>query len=45
MFRAPVFEDSVTGKPNPVECRPDLPGNIYISAQMAADAQAKVINQ
>jgi ribose transport system substrate-binding protein len=45
MFRAPVFEDSVTGKPNPVECRADLPGNIYLSAQMAADAQAKVINQ
>jgi ribose transport system substrate-binding protein len=45
MFRAPVFEDSVTGKPNPVECRSDLPGNIYLSARMAADGQAKVINQ
>ncbi|GAB0113640.1 hypothetical protein AcidC75_11640 [Acidisoma sp. C75] len=45
MFRAPVFENSVTGKPHPVECRPNLPGNIYLSAQMSPDAQAKVINQ
>lgn len=43
-FRAPVFENSVTGKPHPVECRPDLPGNIYLSAQMSATEQAKVIN-
>ena len=45
MFRAPIFEDSVTGKPHPVECRTDLPGDIYMSAEMSADDQAKVINQ
>jgi ribose transport system substrate-binding protein len=45
VFKAPVFENSVTGKPNPVECRPNLPGNIYLSAQASPAAQAKVINQ
>ena len=33
-FKGPVFEDSVSGKPNPVQCKPDLPGDVYLSAQM-----------
>jgi ribose transport system substrate-binding protein len=44
-FNAPVFENSVTGQPHPVECRSDLPGNIYLSSQASATDQAKVINQ
>jgi ribose transport system substrate-binding protein len=43
-FKAPVFEDSVSGKPNPVECDKQLPGDIYLSAQLDKDAQAKAIN-
>lgn len=45
IFKAPVFENSVTGKPHPVECRKDLPGAIYLSAEMSPDEQAKVINK
>ena len=44
-FPALVFEDSVTGKPNPVECKADLPGDIYLSAQMSAAAQAKLVKK
>lgn len=44
-FDAPIFENSLTGKPNPVECRTDLPGNIYLSSQVSPADQAKVINQ
>jgi ribose transport system substrate-binding protein len=43
-FKGPVFENSVTGQPNQVECRPDLPGAIYLSAQLSADNQAKAVN-
>ena len=45
IFKAPVFEDSVSGKPNTVQCRKDLPGDIYLSAEMKADDQAKAINK
>lgn len=45
IFKAPVFEDSVSGKPSPVQCRADLPGAIYMSGEMSADNQAKAINQ
>lgn len=34
------FENSLTGKPNPVECQPSLPGDIYLSAQLSGAAQA-----
>jgi ribose transport system substrate-binding protein len=34
----------VTGKPHPVQCRKDLPGQIYLSAQLSADDQAKAVN-
>jgi ribose transport system substrate-binding protein len=45
IFSAPVYEDSVSGSPNPVTCRADLPGAIYLSAEMADDAQAKAVGQ
>ena len=39
-FQAPVFEDSVSSKPNGVQCEQDLPGDIYLSAQMPGEDQA-----
>lgn len=45
VFVAPHFEDSVSGKPNAVQCRKDLPGDIYLSAEMKPEAQAKLINK
>jgi ABC-type sugar transport system substrate-binding protein len=42
-FPSLVFEDSTTGKPNPVQCRPNLPGDIYLSAQLPAAVQAKLV--
>jgi ribose transport system substrate-binding protein len=45
IFKAPVFEDSVSGKPSAVQCRKDLPGDIYLSAEMNGDDAAKAINK
>src|ERR1700722_19044222 len=45
VFKAPVFEDSISGKPSAVQCRKDLPGDIYLSAQMKAEEQGKLINK
>jgi ribose transport system substrate-binding protein len=45
IFKAPVYENSVSGTPNPVTCRADLPGAIYLSAELADDAQAKAVGQ
>ncbi|MBV8796498.1 MAG: substrate-binding domain-containing protein [Hyphomicrobiales bacterium] len=45
VFIAPHFEDSVSGKPSAVQCRKDLPGDIYLSAQMKGEDQAKLINK
>ena len=45
VFKAPTFENSVTGMPHPVECRADLPGAIYLSSDVAADAQAKAVSK
>ncbi|HET7900258.1 MAG TPA: substrate-binding domain-containing protein [Candidatus Nanopelagicales bacterium] len=42
-FEAPVFEDSVSGTPHPVTCKSDLPGDIYLSAQMSGEEQAKLL--
>jgi ribose transport system substrate-binding protein len=42
-FPSLVFENSLTGKPNPVECQPKLPGDIYLSAQLPAAVQAKLV--
>ena len=44
IFKGPVFENSVTGQPNPVKCRPDLPGAIYLSAQLPPEKQADAVN-
>ncbi|GAB3066295.1 MULTISPECIES: substrate-binding domain-containing protein [unclassified Phycicoccus] len=43
VFKAPMFEDSVSSTPHPVTCEKALPGDIYLSAQMAGDAQAKLL--
>jgi ribose transport system substrate-binding protein len=45
IFTAPVFENSVTGEPNKVQCRRDLPGSIYLSAKLSGDDQAKAVNK
>jgi ribose transport system substrate-binding protein len=37
-----IFEDS-TDASKPVQCRKDLPGDIYLSAQLSADAQAALM--
>ena len=34
-----AFEDSVSGKPNPVQCRKDLSPNIYLSAKLTGAQQ------
>ncbi len=39
------FEDSVSGQPHPVTCRKDLPGDVYLSAEMSGDEQAKLLNK
>ena len=44
IFKGPVFENSVTGQPSAVQCRPDLPGAIYLSAQLPAEKQAEAVN-
>lgn len=41
-FQGPVFEDSVSSNPHPVTCRSDLPGDVYLSAQLPGDQQAKL---
>ena len=45
IFKAPVFEDSVSGKPNAVQCKKDLPGSIYLSSQLPAEDQAKAVGK
>jgi len=44
-FPAPSFEDSTTGKPHPVECYPNLPGDIYLSAEISPQVQAKLVKK
>ena len=44
-FPSLVFENSLTGKPHPVECKPNLPGDIYLSAQLPAVVQAKLVKK
>ena len=44
-FPSLVFEDSTTGKPNPVECRSKLPGDIYLSAELPASVQASLVKK
>jgi len=38
------FENSVTGEPSPVQCEAELPGDIYLSAEMSGDDQAALLN-
>ncbi len=45
IFSAPAYEDSVAGKPNPVQCRKDLPGAIYMSSALSPEDQAKAVGQ
>lgn len=45
IFEAPNFEDSTDGDPSPVQCRDDLPGAIYLSAQLSGDDQAKAVGE
>ena len=42
IFTAPLFEDSLSGKPNPVTCDASLPGDVYLSAQMPGSQQAEL---
>ena len=44
-FPNTVFENSVTGKPHPVECKANLPGDIYLSAELPAAVQAKLVKK
>jgi ribose transport system substrate-binding protein len=39
-----AFENSVTGQPHPVMCDPNLPGDIYLSAELPASVQAAIVN-
>jgi len=38
-----IFENSITGDPNPVQCEPDLPGDIYLSAELSGEDQAALM--
>ncbi|MSO24728.1 MAG: ribose ABC transporter substrate-binding protein [Actinobacteria bacterium] len=42
IYPSNLFEDSVSGSPSPVTCRKDLPGDVYLSAKMSGDLQAKL---
>ena len=42
-FPSLVFENSVSGKPHPVECKANLPGDIYLSAKLSPAVQAKLV--
>ncbi len=44
IFPPTAFENSVTGEPNPVTCEPDLPGDIYLSAEMSGAEQAALLD-
>jgi ribose transport system substrate-binding protein len=42
-FPSLPFEDSISGEPNPVTCEPDLPADIYLSAEMPGEDQAALL--
>jgi ribose transport system substrate-binding protein len=44
VYPSTAFEDSVSEDPSPVTCEPELPGDIYLSAEMDGEAQADLIN-
>ena len=41
----PPFENSETGEPNPVQCRADLPGSIYMSSAVPPEMQAEAVTK
>lgn len=43
VFDAPTFEDSVSESPSAVRCERDLPGDIYLSAQLSPEDQAALL--
>ncbi|MBF9059994.1 substrate-binding domain-containing protein [Rhodobacterales bacterium HKCCSP123] len=43
VFISSPFENSVTGDPNAVQCRDDLPGAIYLSSGVSGDRQAELV--
>jgi ribose transport system substrate-binding protein len=43
VFDAPAFEDSVSGTPSAVQCERDLPGDIFLSAEMSPADQAALL--
>jgi ribose transport system substrate-binding protein len=43
-FKGPVFENSVSGTPHAVQCRKDLPGQIYLSAELSPEEQTKAVS-
>ena len=43
VFVSSPFENSVTGEPNAVQCRDDLPGAIYLSSGVPGDRQADLV--
>ncbi|WP_226549600.1 substrate-binding domain-containing protein [Celeribacter naphthalenivorans] len=45
VYTSEIFEDSVTGEPSEVQCRRDLPGEIYLSAKLSPEKQLEAINQ
>ena len=44
VYPSSAFENSITGDPNPVTCEPDLPGDIYLSAEMSGEEQAALVD-
>src|SRR2546423_5419265 len=42
-FPSLAVEESTTGKPHPVECKSNLPGDIYLSAKLSPAVQAKLV--
>jgi ribose transport system substrate-binding protein len=38
-----IFENSVTGDPSEVQCERDMPGDIYLSAELAPEDQAALV--
>jgi ribose transport system substrate-binding protein len=44
-FEAPVFEDSVSGKPHPVTCNRNLPGDVYLSAELPGPTQKSLFKK
>ena len=43
IFVSPLFEDSLTGTPSAVQCERDLPGDVYLSAEMSGVDQAALL--